>query len=163
MRLSIFHDARSRGVLSAVSAALEKTYGLETRETLEKAPLDKALNTRRRQFNASILLSTLAKEAHRPFLWILSSDIYVKGMNFVFGVALFGVGAVLSTYRLDSLDLVRKEAIHEMGHVLGLSHCENECVMQFSNSVAEAKMKPSKLCSKCKNKLERMLSLLSFD
>ncbi|MDF2956869.1 MAG: putative Zn-dependent protease [Candidatus Alkanophagales archaeon MCA70_species_1] len=159
----MFHDARSRGVLSAVGIALERTYGIEVREALEREPPREAFNARRRQFDASALLNILAREGRRPFLWILSPDIYVKGMNFVFGVALFGIGAVLSTHRLHSLDLVRKEAIHEIGHVLGLSHCENECVMQFSNSVAEAEMKPSELCNECKNKLRKMLPSLNFE
>ncbi len=70
-------------------------------------------------------------------------------MNFVFGVAHPGKAAVLSTHRLDSLDLINKEAIHETGHVLGLQHCNNECVMQFSNSLYEAKAKPATLCERC--------------
>ncbi|MHC1579270.1 MAG: peptidase [Candidatus Alkanophagales archaeon] len=163
MRLSVFHDAGSRGVLPAVGAALERTYGVEIREVLEREPPGEAFDARRGQFDASALLNALAREARRPFLWILSPDIYVRGMNFVFGVALFGVGAVLSTCRLPSLELVCKEAIHEVGHVLGLSHCENECVMRFSNSVAEAEMKPSELCGECKNKLRKILPSLNFD
>lgn len=72
-------------------------------------------------------------------------------MNFVFGVAHPGKAAVLSTQRLDSLDLIKKEAIHETGHVLGLQHCNNECVMQFSNSLYEAKAKPATLCERCRS------------
>jgi archaemetzincin len=77
----------------------------------------------------------------------------VAGMNFVFGLAHPGNAAVLSTHRLDSLDLVNKEAIHEMGHVLGLQHCTNDCVMQFSNSLDEAKAKPATLCERCRSLL----------
>ncbi|MCS7106475.1 MAG: matrixin family metalloprotease, partial [Candidatus Aenigmarchaeota archaeon] len=48
-----------------------------------------------------------------------------------------------------------KEAIHEMGHVLGLKHCENpECVMSFSNTVFDVDRKTKNLCEKCKKQLK---------
>ena len=86
-------------------------------------------------------------------LWIIQKDLYSKGMNFIFGYAMYHWVAVLSTIRLSTKDLIEKEAIHEVGHVLGLQHCSNRCVMQFSNSLWEAKMKPSYLCESCKRKI----------
>jgi len=33
---------------------------------------------------------------------------------------------------------VIKEAVHELGHAFGLTHCENsKCVMHFSNSLQD--------------------------
>jgi len=109
----------------------------------------------REQYNASALLLELTK-LKNLFLWIVNEDLYVEGMNFVFGCALPYRGAVLSTYRLDSDELVKKEVIHEVGHVLGLQHCRNYCVMRFSNSVRDAKQKPSYLCESCKSKLNEL-------
>ncbi|ODS39259.1 MAG: hypothetical protein A7316_05990 [Candidatus Altiarchaeales archaeon WOR_SM1_86-2] len=75
-------------------------------------------------------------------------------MNFIFGIASYGRGAVVSIFRLDSLKLIENECIHEVGHVLGLGHCMDYCVMRFSNSLYEAKQKPGYLCEKCKRKLK---------
>ena len=129
---------------------------------IDAAEVSGAFNMKRRQYNASKLLnyliqSTTASEAGSTeqflALWTLSDDLYVEGTNFVFGVAHTGKAAVLSIHRLESLDLIIKEAIHEMGHVFGLPHCINECVMQFSNSLAEAKAKPATLCARCRSQL----------
>ncbi|HVQ01245.1 MAG TPA: peptidase, partial [Candidatus Thermoplasmatota archaeon] len=64
-------------------------------------------------------------------------------------------GALLSLYRLPTTDLKEKEAIHEVGHVMGLKHCPNRCVMRFSNSLGEAQRKPLTLCERCKQTLTR--------
>ncbi|MGA2842718.1 MAG: hypothetical protein ABSG18_21645 [Steroidobacteraceae bacterium] len=42
------------------------------------------------------------------------------------------------------------EICHELGHAVGLRHCENPCcVMCFSNSLAEADAKGEELCASC--------------
>lgn len=163
-KLRIVHDEKSAVMLPSVKEALNAVFGLETAEVLpmDAAEVSGAFNVKRRQYNASKLLyyliqNTTAAEARTTeqflALWILSDDLYVEGMNFVFGVAHTGKVAVLSKYRLESLDLITKEAIHELGHVLGLQHCTNECVMQFSNSLAEAEAKPATLCERCRSLL----------
>ena len=167
-KLQLFYDSRSRGVVSEVIEALEAVFMIEPGDEAIVKDADRdAYDRNRMQYNASILLNSITatwrakattetKTASSFYLWILSEDIFVRGMNFVFGVAKPGKGAVLSTCRLDSLNMIKKEAIHEMGHVFGLQHCSNKCVMQFSNSVNEAKKKPAELCDKCKY----MLNLL---
>jgi len=161
-KLQLFYDSRSRGVVSEVIEALEAVFMIEPGdEAIVKDADRNAYDRNRMQYNASILLNSITatwrakattktKTASSFYLWIVSEDIFVRGMNFVFGVAKPGKGAVLSTCRLDSLNMIKKEAIHEMGHVFGLQHCSNKCVMQFSNSVYEAKKKPAELCDKCK-------------
>ena len=115
----------------------------------------RALSLERGQYDADMLLKTF--EGYRNlFLWLVDRDIYIEGMNFVFGCAIRMKGAVLSVYRLNSEELIRKETVHEVGHILGLGHCENDCVMRFSNSLQEAIEKPSHLCSACREKLQRM-------
>jgi archaemetzincin len=43
-----------------------------------------------------------------------------------------------------------KEAMHELGHVLGLGHCPNpDCVMHFSNSLADTDRKSRTPCPRC--------------
>ncbi|MHC1611491.1 MAG: zinc-dependent metalloprotease family protein [Candidatus Methanospirareceae archaeon] len=159
-RLRIFYDKKSEAVVPPVKEALRDIFGVETGEELhlDAAEVKDAYNEKRMQYNASKLLIYLNKSTAEARsadlrLWIISDDLYVPGMNFVFGVADPGKAAVLSTHRLDSLDLIKKEAIHEIGHVLGLQHCTNDCVMQFSNSLYEAKAKPATLCERCQSLL----------
>jgi archaemetzincin len=46
-----------------------------------------------------------------------------------------------------------KEAVHELGHTLGLVHCpEAGCVMHFSNTLADTDCKSHRLCAMCERK-----------
>jgi len=160
-KLCIVYDEKSAAAVPSVKEALNTVFGMETDEVhqLDAAEVKGAFNLKRRQYDASKLLnylikSTTAKARSADLrLWIISDDLYLPRMNFVFGVAHPGKAAVISTHRLDSLDLIKKEAIHETGHVLGLQHCNNNCVMQFSNSLYEAKEKPATLCERCRSLL----------
>jgi archaemetzincin len=53
--------------------------------------------------------------------------------------------------------LVRRavtEAVHELGHVWGLGHCtRRDCVMWFSNTLAETDRKGSTFCERCARQL----------
>ncbi len=96
-----------------------------------------------------------------------SVDLYAPGLNFVFGEALVFRGpALISVYRLrpeyygmlwdEGLfhERVLKEAVHELGHTLGLGHCKNpRCVMFFSNSILETDRKSAQLCRLCYNRV----------
>ena len=46
------------------------------------------------------------------------------------------------------------EAVHELGHLLGLGHCPDPaCVMAFSNSLADTDRKGPGFCQPCREKL----------
>ncbi|MBS7609892.1 archaemetzincin family Zn-dependent metalloprotease [Candidatus Bathyarchaeota archaeon] len=125
-----------------------------------------AFDALRKQFDSSKILSKISKlsikEDYR-ILGVTGIDLYVQGMNFVFGQAqLGGRSALISIYRLkpefygskpnESLLLERcvKEAIHEFGHTLGLRHCPNpRCVMTFSNNILMVDAKSREFCQRC--------------
>jgi archaemetzincin len=104
--------------------------------------------------------------AHAPgaqrVLGVAGADLYSEGLNFVFGIAESpGRAAVISTARLRAADnealfrdRVLKEAMHELGHTLGLGHCDDHrCVMYFSNTLADTDRKGSRPCPNCRARL----------
>lgn len=48
------------------------------------------------------------------------------------------------------------EAVHELGHTWGLTHCPNShCVMHFSNTLADTDVKGSTFCPRCQLQLNK--------
>jgi len=94
---------------------------------------------------------------HTYALGFTNADIFVRGLNFAFGVgSAEHRSALVSTFRLAMpypqlfRQRVLKEAIHELGHVFGLDHCSNaRCVMHFSNSIEDTDFKGTEFCTKC--------------
>jgi archaemetzincin len=147
--LQIFYEDEE--IFEPVSRSLTRIYKLDTIKDGILRPIKSAYNVKRSQYDAMYLLNYLIQNKGRDIaLWVIDEDIYCEGMNFVFGLAFHKEGAILSRFRLNSTELIEREVIHEIGHVFGLDHCPNRCVMHFSNSLFEAMDKPSELCESCK-------------
>jgi archaemetzincin len=148
---------------------LTKTFGRPSR--VGKAlqiPL-KALDRSRMQYSARAILEELHPEEAERMLGVVDRDMYVPGLNFVFGLAdLLGRRAVIALPRLregfygghddEELFLARatKEAMHELGHTFGLQHCTNRrCVMAFSNSLEDTDRKEQTFCSVCGTRVSK--------
>jgi len=142
--------------------------------TAEPMPIPEgAFNENRQQHRSKVILSKIHTYAEKKkkldrVLGVANVDIYVQELNFVFGEAEHpGKAALISLWRLrpefygkaSNTELLversTKEAVHEIGHTLGLQHCSNPfCVMYFSNSIFETDRKQSLFCNKCYSKIE---------
>jgi archaemetzincin len=122
-----------------------------------------AYNPLRRQYVGEFLLQALPSVD--VTLGVVEVDIFVEDLNFIFGLAL-GRRALISLKRLrpefyglpENRGLLQlrslKEAVHELGHVFGLSHCpDRRCVMYFSNSLADTDYKRESYCPLCRSRL----------
>lgn len=149
--LTIFFDPKiSIDEINTIAQEISCTYGIQIIEKSELSIISSALNKSRNQYNGQYLLNYLIEnKKQRFFLWIVKDDLYIPYRNFVFGLATKNYGAVLTFHRLVNITMKIKESIHECGHIYGLNHCKNNCVMQYSNSFNEAMNKPLKLCQKC--------------
>lgn len=138
--------------------------------TFDIAP---AFNASRGQYHSTDILASMATrvtpDTYR-LLGVAAADLYIPILTFVFGEAqLNGTLAVVSTYRLrqdfyglppDEALLSRrllKEAVHELGHTFGLTHCDDtECAMAPSHAVEWIDLKTSRFCSNCAAALARV-------
>lgn len=122
-------------------------------------------------------------------LAILDLDIFVSRLNFIFGLAAdFPRICLISTARLNPLfyvhpnsvyvkkrqalyltkedkkifdERILKEAVHEIGHTLGLSHCSDyRCVMYFSNTLLDTDKKNHSFCTNCLNILRKTIPFI---
>jgi archaemetzincin len=128
----------------------------------------RAFDKKRNQHNSSTILAEVRtyankKPEYQRILAVIDTDIYASGLNYVFGEAYTnGNTALISLWRLkpqyyrEKADLTTyklralKEAIHEIGHTLGLQHCRNSmCVMHFSNSIFDTDKKQNLFCDLC--------------
>jgi predicted Zn-dependent protease len=129
-----------------------------------------ALNSVRKQMfyntlQARVALAPVADDAIR--LAITDFDLYKTSHQFVFGDASEEQRiAIVSTHRLRSdfygerpdanllFQRTLKEAVHDLGHALGLKHCFNaRCAMYFSNSIYDTDNKLSHYCESCEKKV----------
>ncbi|MHA2358239.1 MAG: hypothetical protein ACXABK_05680, partial [Candidatus Heimdallarchaeaceae archaeon] len=143
--LILLYDKKiEREEAEAVVEALEKAYNIKISNIRKQDILRSSQHISRDQYNGQLLLNHIIEEEKlKYFFWIVQDDLYVPIMNFVFGLATQHFGAIVSFYRLENLEMKIKESIHECGHVLGLDHCSNNCVMQYSNTLDEALLKPN--------------------
>lgn len=141
-----------------------------------------AFSRTRKQYRSDIILAAIRIYAEKQqdferVLGVADVDIFIPRLNFVFGQAECpGKAGLISLFRLRPefygkppnihlvIDRGTKEAVHEIGHTLGLTHCENPyCVMYFSNSLFETDRKQSLFCHKCYLKTQSTVEKSGYD
>lgn len=170
MKTRIFSELDDEEALEAIAKTLKETYDSEVVvEDVRKILDHNSFNNKRKQYDAWKLVQIYGEERRKNeyLLLIVEGDIYASGFNYIFGLAWQGV-AVVSTYRLRQefyglqpdhntfIERLMKEAVHEVGHLHGLTHCSDKrCVMAFSNWIGDTDYKSWTLCQNCKSKLAR--------
>ncbi len=151
MRFDLFYTADAAEFKDIVAKKLHEVYGATTVDRGVLGLYEGAYNIKHGQYDAQVLLDYLLRNMSSEHgLWIVDGDIYYDHLTFVMGLAMYHLAGIVSTYRLGSAEMVAKECVHESGHVLGLDHCRNNCVMRFSSSIDDAELKPSDLCERCR-------------
>lgn len=153
------------------SSGLRTVFDCEVTISDQQPLPEPAYDPGRDQYRAEAFIELASREGTGDKnLAVTTKDLYYRRRNYVFGLAyLDGAGSVVSTARLQTssdggfseldpqevfADRVRKEIVHEVGHTLGLEHCDNSrCVMSFSPTVHDVDRKEMTLCGTCQRTL----------
>jgi len=173
MRLHIFWDQLSpEGLQLPVGRMIASVTGIPAVVVENPVRIMGFVNARK-QIDAQVQLDHLTsyKHQHRmddPVLLVVSQDLFNPGHSSLFGLARESTGvAVVSTARLANefyglspsddalIDRLVTEGAHEVGHLLGLSHCKNrECIMFCPDTLDELDGKKKGFCNGCQKLLD---------
>ena len=155
-------------LLMELAPALAEIYRVPTEILSTRLDPDFAFHRERQQYHSSELLHAMQRYVE-PDSWrvlgITSVDLYIPILTFVFGEAqMGGPCGLVSAHRLrqdfyglaPDADVLRnrllKEAVHELGHTLDLTHCTDyQCAMAPSHAVEWIDLKDSSLCGACES------------
>jgi archaemetzincin len=160
-----------RQLLAEVAREIQDIFGTPVRVLPGQQRPQYAFNEERRQYHSTAVLRRLvsARTAgdHAPVVGVTDVDLFVPDAPFVFGEADRDARtAVVSVARLQSggdgrpvdPERLRRraqvETTHEVGHLLGLSHCsDSRCAMYLSHKASDSDRKGPGLCASCRGAL----------
>jgi archaemetzincin len=153
--------------VSVVAANVQAILGLNTQIHPVQPEPEYAFLARRGQYDAGKILQALTANPDGALfrLAVVAVDIYTPILTFVFGESqLGGKAAVISLFRLQSknrgetYNRAAKIALHEIGHLLGIVHCQTpDCLMAFSNNLSKLDDQPLRFCQACEYEASRHL------
>lgn len=153
--------------VSVIAANLQTILGLNTRVMDVQPAPEYAFLARRNQYEAGKIVRTAAEipDGSRFKLAVVVVDIFTPILTFVFGESqLGGKAAVVSLFRTrsnnrsKSYNRAAKIAIHEVGHLLGMVHCQTpDCLMGFSSNLDKLDELPLRFCDACQFEAGRIL------
>ncbi|MGA7080638.1 MAG: archaemetzincin family Zn-dependent metalloprotease [Terriglobales bacterium] len=155
------------GLLKDLRPAIEETFRVSCKVLPVRLDPEFAYHGERQQYHSSEIIhrmQSLVTEDTWRLLGVTSVDLYIPILTFVFGEAqMGGPCAVVSAHRLRQElyglpadpEVFRqraiKEAVHELGHTVSLTHCEDyRCAMAPSHAVEWIDLKESTLCTACR-------------
>jgi archaemetzincin len=158
------------GLLDMVSDYISREFDLPVKTRDGFLDLSEFYNPARRQYNGTSLLkkidSDFAVDSSKT-MGLFNVDLFIPILTYIFGQAfLNGKAGIVSVYRFINerygmkadndllVSRLRKEIIHELGHMFGLVHCTDPlCVMRSGSYVEDIDQKGYSLCLKCRNLL----------
>ena len=125
-----------------------------------------AFDTNRQQYDAGRVIQALEQLEFAEvdkLVAVCSADVFVPLFTHVFGEARQGGRcAVVSLFRLEprpeksaplsalGYERAAKVALHELGHLFNLYHCEEQnCLMHFAGDLEDLDRTPPYLCRHC--------------
>jgi archaemetzincin len=158
------------GLLKEIAPALADTFRVPCEILRTGIDPEFALHGERLQYHSSQLLERMQSYLNGNtwrLLGIAGQDLYIPILTFVFGEAqMGGPCAVVSVHRLQQefyglppdREMLRqrllKEAVHEIGHTLDLTHCDDyRCAMAPSHAVEWIDLKEPMLCPSCQGRV----------
>lgn len=167
----------SKNLSDTVAACISKTFSIKTYVLSNRAiPIETFVNSKVPRFRAEGILRILKDEKPDSLTKIISlieKDISITKRDptgkikepistyedwGVFGLSFInGSSSIVSTYRLGAstkslmIERLKKVAIHEIGHSLGLEHCKTiNCVMRDAaetiRTIDNVSMSPCRNC-----------------
>ena len=125
-----------------------------------------ALDRHRLQYDCGLILQTMNAnrfDGYEKVIGVLTVDLFVPILTYVYGEARQGGKiALVSTFRMRNnphsksdppsrvYERTAKVALHEIGHLFNMLHCEDEkCLMHFSGNLATLDKTPLYFCRYC--------------
>lgn len=159
-----------KDLIESVIAGTEREFSRTVKIRDAFLDLSEFYDPARRQYNGTKLLTKIDTSFATVFdktVGLFNVDLFIPILTYIFGQAyLNGRAGIVSSFRLSNdrygirsdekvmSERLRKEIIHEIGHMFGLIHCHNAiCVMRSGNYVEDIDQKSSQLCSKCREQL----------
>ena len=156
-------------LLQNVAPALADAFRIHCRIAGMRLDPQFAFHTERQQYHSSELLAAMQQYAANGawrVLGVTNVDLYIPILTFVFGEAqMGGPCAIVSFHRLMQeyyglppdpqilIERLAKESVHEVGHTVDLTHCDDyTCAMAASHAVEWIDLKETTLCANCQSR-----------
>ena len=158
--------------VEVIAANITAYYNLPA-DILPSRPLpESAFDEGRLKYNAGKLINILDDsefDGYSKIIGIISRDMFIPIFNYVYGQAVQGGSrSLVSIFRLNKnadgstpstalvFERAAKLALHELGHLFDLFHCnETKCIMHFSGVIEDLNKIPFYLCRDCARRLPR--------